>query len=92
MVVEVSHTTRKTDYVRKLAKYAAAEIPFYWIVDVSGRRVLVHRKPETVAGVGRYGSLATFKPGDSLDVEIGGEVRGRIAVSDLYPPEPQNRP
>jgi len=92
LVVEVTHTTRKADYILKLAKYAVAGIPFYWIIDVDRRRVLVHRDPETAGGIGRYGSLATFKPGDSLAVEIGGEVRGRIAVSDLFPPEPQNRP
>lgn len=89
LVVEVSHHSYQTDSTQKLAKYAAGGVPCYWIVDVAGRRVLVYRGPETVGGVGRYGSLSTFKPGDALDVEIGGRVRGQVQVCDLFPPEPQ---
>lgn len=92
LVVEVSHHSHEADHFQKLAKYAAGGVPCYWIVDVARRRVLVHREPEMVDGVGRYGSLSTLKPGETLDVEIGGRLRGRVPVGDLFPPEPQNLP
>ena len=38
LLVEVSSTTLEQDTTRKLALYAAAGVPEYWIVDVAGER------------------------------------------------------
>jgi Uma2 family endonuclease len=45
LLVEVSDTTLSEDRRLKARLYAAAGIVEYWIVDVSGRRLLVHRQP-----------------------------------------------
>lgn len=37
LVVEVSDTTREFDLGRKLALYASAGVPEYWVVDLAGR-------------------------------------------------------
>jgi len=43
LVVEVSETTLKQDEGKKLLAYQGAGIPEYWIVDVAGKIVRIHR-------------------------------------------------
>jgi Uma2 family endonuclease len=45
LVGEVSDTTLPYDLRNKAALYAAAGIPDYWVLDVIGRRLYVHRRP-----------------------------------------------
>jgi Uma2 family endonuclease len=47
LIVEVARTSLATDRRIKGAVYARVGIPEYWIVDVDGRRVEVHRDPDT---------------------------------------------
>jgi Uma2 family endonuclease len=44
-VVEVSQSTQALDLGEKARRYAAAGIPVYWVVDLPGRRVVVHTEP-----------------------------------------------
>jgi Uma2 family endonuclease len=46
LVIEVAETSLETDRTRRLALYAAAGIPEYWIVDLPGRRVECYLNPE----------------------------------------------
>lgn len=43
LVVEVSVTSLRRDLDRKPALYARAGVEEYWVVDLAGRRVVVHR-------------------------------------------------
>lgn len=45
LVVEVAHTSRRTDLGLKAALYAAAGIPDYWVVDLVHDVLVVHREP-----------------------------------------------
>jgi Uma2 family endonuclease len=45
IVVEVSDGTIECDLTIKAAMYARAGIPEYWVVDVAGRRLLIHGVP-----------------------------------------------
>lgn len=45
LVVEVSATTLALDLGRKLAAYARAGVPEYWVADLEGRRILQHAEP-----------------------------------------------
>ncbi len=45
LVIEVSHTTLRTDLRRKADIYARGGAPEYWVVDVARRAVHVHRDP-----------------------------------------------
>jgi Uma2 family endonuclease len=83
LVVEVNASTQRADHVDKLAGYAAARVPTYWIVDVEKRQVVVCTGP---TAAGEYDQRMTRRPGDGLDVVIAGAPRGRIAVADLFPP------
>ena len=45
LVVEVSDTTLAVDLGRKKRDYARFLVPEYWVLDVNGRRLFVHRDP-----------------------------------------------
>ncbi|MCH1927617.1 Uma2 family endonuclease, partial [Shewanella sp. C31] len=42
-------TSLRYDLQVKLPRYAQAGVPEVWVVDLEGKRVLVHRKPEAGA-------------------------------------------
>ena len=84
VLVEVSQHSDRADRVVKLAKYAAAGVPVYWVVDVDARHVEVYRAPAAT----RYESLTTYKPGDAIPVEIDGRPVGAVPVGDVFPPRP----
>ena len=56
LVVEVADTSLTFDLTVKAALYARAGIVEYWVLDVSGRRFIVHRDPQD----GRYRSIVAF--------------------------------
>ena len=74
LVVEVADSTLRFDLSIKAALYARAGIREYWVVDIAGRCIVVHRDPAE----GRYGSIAAYsedetvsplaKPGQSLRI------------------------
>ena len=86
LVVEVNCSTPE-DYRERLAKYAQAGVPTYWVVDGGSRNVVVFTKPG-LGDVDRYGESKTFGRGEEIAVVLGGEARGNVRVSDFFPPEP----
>jgi Uma2 family endonuclease len=46
LVVEVADTTLQFDLTVKAGLYARAGIVEYWVLDLTGRRLIVHRDPE----------------------------------------------
>ncbi len=45
LVIEVSVSSLRRDLARKPSVYAAAGVDEYWVIDLDGRRVVVHRDP-----------------------------------------------
>jgi Uma2 family endonuclease len=80
LLAEVSDTTLRFDRVAKAALYARAGIGEYWVVDVNGRQIFVHREPSPegyrdVAAYAEHEMLAPLaRPGDP------------VRVGDLLPP------
>jgi Uma2 family endonuclease len=64
LVVEIADTTLSFDLTIKAALYARAGIVEYWILDIPGRRLLVHRDPRAgqYRSVVAYGELETVAP------------------------------
>ena len=60
-MVEVADTSLTFDLTVKAALYARAGIVEYWVLDVSGRRLVVHRDPRD----GRYRSIVAFSEQES---------------------------
>ena len=74
LVIEVSDTTLGRDLFKADA-YASGGVPRYWIVDLTGRRLIVHSEP-TADG---YRSVVEA---DAAEVTLpGGPLR--VAVADL---------
>lgn len=83
LVVEVADASLARDRGEKLAGYARAGLPAYWVVNLPGGRVEVFADPDQAAG--RYRDQASLGPGDLAAVVIEGREVGRIAVLDLLP-------
>jgi len=62
LVIEVSDSTIAFDLGPKARLYARAEIPEYWVFDIGGRRLIVHRKPRA----GRYSEVTAYAEGESV--------------------------
>lgn len=61
LAVEVSVSSRRIDLGVKAAIYARAGVQEYWVLDVEGRTLIVHRAPgaDGYADVERFGEDAT---------------------------------
>ena len=79
LVIEVSHATLAYDRVDKVALYAQAGIPEYWILNLVDRQLEVHRDPEGAA----YRTRLALRAGDS--VAPLAKPESPIAVADLLP-------
>jgi Uma2 family endonuclease len=78
LVVEVAVSTLDDD-LGKVLKYARGGVPVYWIVDVEGRRVLVHEGP------GDTGYATLREVGEDAVLALP-ESSVTVAVRDFLPP------
>ena len=65
LIVEVAESSYRIDREHKAGLYARAGVPDYWIVDVVGNALEVHRDPEASAEAPygwRYRNVATLRP------------------------------
>jgi Uma2 family endonuclease len=83
LLIEVSVTSLREDLTTTLRLYARAMIPVYWVVDVPGRRILVHTEPRVAEGQGEYARVETYRSGESIPLVLDeGEV-ARIPFDEL---------
>jgi hypothetical protein len=64
-----------------MLRYAAANVPVYWMVNLVDGQVEVYTEPVG----GRYTHVEVYPRGQEVSVVIGGQTVGRIAVSDIPP-------
>jgi Uma2 family endonuclease len=62
LVVEIADSTRNFDLTTKARLYARARIVEYWVVDIPGRRIIVHRDPQE----GHYRSVIAYAEQESV--------------------------
>jgi len=62
LVLEISDSTLGFDLTTKAGLYARARIVEYWVVDIPGRRVVVHRDPQE----GQYRSVIAYSEQESV--------------------------
>ena len=84
LIVEVAYSRLRFDRTRKASIYARARIPEYWIVDVLGRALEVHREPARLAGP-RSAYRAVERLGPEVAVSPLAAPGARIAAADLLP-------
>ena len=80
LILEVSVSSLAQDR-QQAAVYAAAGIPYYWIVNVVERKVEVYFDPAPNG----YKSRTDYLVGENVPVVIGGIRIGEIRVDDLMP-------
>lgn len=78
-LVEVSDTTLRDDRKRKVPLYARAGISEVWILDLNGRRLIVHTEPEG----DEYRLVRTLLPDESVAPSFHPE--SAVLVRDLLP-------
>jgi Uma2 family endonuclease len=83
LLIEIAVTSLHDDLSAALEQYARALIPVYWVVDVLGRRILVHTEPRVVDGRGEYARVETYRPGQSLPLVLDGQEVARIPFDEL---------
>jgi len=79
LLIEVSDTTLRFDLNAKASLYARADIREYWVLDIVGRRLIVHRQP-SLSG---YQEIMVYTADESA-VSLA-RPDGPIRVSDLLP-------
>ena len=62
LVVEISDPTLNFDRTTKARLYARARIVEYWVVDIPGRRIIVHRDPQK----GQYQSVIAYSEQENV--------------------------
>jgi hypothetical protein len=79
LVVEIADTSLNFDLTVKAALYARAGVSEYWVLDVSGRRLLVHRNPRS----GTYANVAAYSEHESASPLAAPHAQFRVA--DAFP-------
>lgn len=79
LVIEVSVASHAVDLGRKAAIYAAAGIPDYWVLDITHRRLVVHRDPVD----DRYTAIEVVA---ETGVVTAARLPLTIAVAEFLPP------
>lgn len=82
LVAEVSDSTLAFDLSTKAGLYARAGIAEYWVLDVVGRNLTIHREPAE----GVYQSVIRYAADET--VAPLGKPDARVVVSALLPPLP----
>ena len=83
LLIEVAVTSLHDDLTTTLEQYARALIRAYWVVDIPGRRILVHTEPRVVDGKGEYARVETFRPGQSLPLVLDGQEVALIPFDEF---------
>jgi Uma2 family endonuclease len=76
LVIEVAHSSLAYDRGTKGPLYAQMNVEEYWIVDVKGERIEVHRAP---AG-DHYESVATHRKGDAISLARFSDVAIEVSA------------
>jgi Uma2 family endonuclease len=74
LAVEVLSTDRAADTIRKFAKYAAAGLERYWVIDTEGPVIIVYHLDGQV-----YVEQGRHQPGTTVELDIG------VATLELDP-------
>jgi Uma2 family endonuclease len=80
LVAEVSDSTLRFDRTTKALLYARAGIVEYWVLDLNGRRLLVHRDPS----IDGYEQITAYGPDESVATLARPDAP--VHVADLLPP------
>jgi len=81
LVIEIADSSLPFDLTTKAALYARAGIIEYWVLDIIGRHLIVHREPQA----GQYASVTSYSQDESAAPLAAPHSSLRIA--DIFPEE-----
>jgi len=79
LVIEVSDSTAAFDRSRKATLYARAGVPEYWVLDLNGRMLVVHRETDGT----QYRQMFLHAPDEAVSFPGRSES---VCVADILPP------
>ena len=80
IVIEVSDSTLEFDLNHKMRRYAAGNVPEYWVVNIPDRQVEVFTLPSPNG----YRSRQVFPEGTAVPVILDGQTVANIDVTELF--------
>jgi Uma2 family endonuclease len=83
LVVEVSFTSLARDLGIRSEQFATANVPVYWVADIQGRRIIEHREPQIVDGIGNYASVKIYGHTDEIDVILDGQSIAKLPIAAM---------
>lgn len=78
-IIEVADSSLLHDRTQKSRLYARHDVREYWIVDLNGRRILVHRRPED----GEYQDVRSIEAEEVVSPDASGMASFQLRLSDL---------
>lgn len=78
-IIEVADSSLLHDRTQKARLYARHDVREYWIVDLNGRRILVHRRPED----GEYQDVRSIEAEEVVSPDASGMASFQLRLSDL---------
>ena len=86
LTVQISTDTREGDLGIKVALYAQAQVPEYWVLDINARLLHVHRAPIASASLPQgYGYQTVTRLTETDSVSPLAAPQSSVAVADLLP-------
>jgi Uma2 family endonuclease len=85
LLVEVSDSSLQRDRGIKMAVYARAGFPFYWIINLRDRVAEVYSQPTASLKSPKYRRRQIFGEAEAVPFVIGGKIVAHIPVKDLLP-------
>lgn len=82
LLIEIAHSSLPMDRGEKLAAYAAAKVPVYWVVNIPGKRIEVYSQPRAGKNP-TYRKREDFARGSAVPVVLGGKAVAEVAVSEI---------
>ncbi len=85
LVVEVADSSLPGDR-RALRRYAWAGLPTAWIVNLGDDTIEVYTEPTRSGPAPGYSRREVKRPGDTIEVVVGGAARATLGVSEILGP------
>jgi Uma2 family endonuclease len=85
LIVEVDHSTARSDRIVKYSRYAERRIPVYWIIKAKQRIVLVSDMPEGTGAEAHYARSQRYSGDAEIPIVLDGRKVGRVVASSLFP-------
>lgn len=85
LVIEVSDTTLQRDRSVKQRIYAAANIPFYWLLNLIDNQLELYSQPSGTGAKAAYAQRQDYAPDTEVPLILDNTEIARIKISDLLP-------